>query len=238
MSTSWPFGSIPMFSQRVIHIDPAWSYEMWSDKGYEKSPQAHYDCLTMDELKALPVGHLAAPEAVLVMWGVFPMMPQALELMAHYGFQFKTGGAWAKQSPTGRKWAFGPGYVLRGAAEFYIIGTLGNPSTKSKSVRNLIVAPRREHSRKPDQIFADIEALWDGPYIDIFGRQQRAGWTVWGREADKFDEFPGPRRGRKQSDGAGDLPLTVGRKAGGPPLADTRPDQSLSVAPLFDGAAL
>lgn len=63
---------------------------------------------------------------------------------------------------------------------------MGNPKERSKSVRNLIVAPVREHSRKPDQIYSDIEELWDGPYCDLFGRQQRAGWTVWGNQSSRF----------------------------------------------------
>lgn len=184
---NWPFGDLRMFGYGVIHIDIPWSYEMYSAKGHEKSPHAHYDCMSMEELRAFPVGHLAKPDCVMVMWGVFPMMPQAIELMAQYGFQYKTGGAWAKQSPTGNKWAFGTGYIFRGAAEFYIVGTVGEPRIKSKSIRNLIVAPRREHSRKPEQIYADIEALWDGPYLDIFGRAQRPGWDVWGNQTNKFE---------------------------------------------------
>lgn len=188
MAGGWPFGDLKMFGYSVILLDPAWSYEMYSEKGHAKSPHAHYSCMSMDELKALPVGHLAQPDATMVMWSVFPMMPQALELMAHYGFQFKTGGAWAKQSKTGQKIAFGTGYIYRGAAEFWIVGTVGEPRLKSKSVRNLIVAPVREHSRKPDQMHSDIERLWDGPYVEIFGRQQRAGWDVWGNEAEKFEE--------------------------------------------------
>ncbi|MDQ4421445.1 MT-A70 family methyltransferase [Sphingobium sp. DEHP117] len=188
MGGGWPFGDLRMFGYGVLHIDPAWSYQMYSEKGHAKSPHAHYDCMSIDELKSYPVGDLAAPDAVMVMWGVFPMMPEALELMAHYGFQYKTGGAWAKQSPTGKAWSFGTGYIFRGAAEFYIVGTIGQPRQKSKSVRNLIVEPRREHSRKPDQIYRDIEALWDGPYIDVFGRQQRTGWDVFGNEIDKFGE--------------------------------------------------
>ena len=183
---TWPFGDIPMFSQSVIHIDPPWAYEMRTPKGYEKSPQAHYDCMTLDQLKELPVGHLAMPDSVMVMWGVFSMMPQAIELLAHYGYRYCTGGPWAKQSSTGKKWAFGTGYVYRNAAEFWIVGKMGNPVERSKSVRNLIVAPVREHSRKPDQIYSDIEELWEGPYCDLFGRQQREGWTVWGNQADRF----------------------------------------------------
>lgn len=188
---TWPFGDLPMFHFKVIHIDPAWSYQMRTDKGYEKSPQAHYDCMEMNAMKALPVGHLAAPDSVMVMWGVFPMMPQAIELLAHYGFRYVTGGAWAKRSSTGNKWAFGTGYVFRGAAEFYIVGKMGNPKERSKSVRNLIVAPLREHSRKPEQIYDDIEALWDGPRLDMFGRQQREGWVVWGNQSTKFDDVIG-----------------------------------------------
>jgi N6-adenosine-specific RNA methylase IME4 len=179
---------LPLFHFKVIHIDPVWSYTMRTPKGYEKSPQKHYDCLTIEQLKDIPIGQHAAPDSAMVMWGVFPMMPQAIELLAHYGYRYVTGGAWAKQSPTGRKWAFGSGYVLRGASEFYIVGKMGNPVEKSKSVRNLIVAPRREHSRKPEQIYSDIEALWDGPYLDVFGRCQRPGWTVVGNEAHKFEE--------------------------------------------------
>lgn len=234
MLSGWPFGGIPMFSQRVIHIDPAWAYEMWSDKGYEKSPHAHYECLSLDQMKALPVGHLAAPDSVCVMWGVFPMMPQALALLAHYGFRYVTGGAWAKQSSTGRKWAFGTGYVFRSAAEFYIVGKMGFPKERSRSIRNLIVAPLREHSRKPDQIYADIEALWDGPYCDLFGRQQREGWSVWGNETTKFDDIPGPRRDRKQDDGSRGYPTCGGIAGGLSP--HNRAVESSSAAPLFDGA--
>ena len=94
------------------------------------------------------------------------MLREAIQLMASWGFTYKTGGSWAKQSSTGKKWAFGTGYILRSAAEPYLLGTIGSPSYNSASVRNLIVAPVREHSRKPDDMHPMIEQLVEGPYLE------------------------------------------------------------------------
>jgi hypothetical protein len=115
VSTGWPFGALRPSKYGVILMDAAWLFEVWSAKGEGKSASRHYRCMTMAELKTLPVRHLAAPDCALVMWGVWSMLPQALDLMKAYGFTYKTGGAWAKRSPTGRKWAFGPGYIFRSA---------------------------------------------------------------------------------------------------------------------------
>ena len=122
------------------------------------------------------------------MWATAPMLPHAIETLAAWGFAFKSAGTWAKQSSTGTKWAFGPGYCFRSAAEFFLLGTIGKPVQRSKSVRNLIVAPVREHSRKPDEMRAMCEQLWDGPFIELFARQSAAGWRSWGNQIDKFDE--------------------------------------------------
>jgi N6-adenosine-specific RNA methylase IME4 len=96
------------------------------------------------------------------------------------GFEPKTEGAWAKQSSTGRKWAFGQGKILRCAVEFYMVGTRGHPTLHSRSVRNLIVAPVREHSRKPDELYHDMEALYGGPYLELHARYPYPGWIQWG----------------------------------------------------------
>ena len=87
--------------------------------------------------------------------------------------------ACAKQSKTGQKWAFGTGYLLRSSAEFFLIGTRGHPRQLSRSARNLIIAPVREHSRKPDAMYVLIEATWPGPYVELFARYPRAGWRQW-----------------------------------------------------------
>ena len=183
----WPFGSLRPGGYRAILADPPWRFENFSEKGEEKNPVAHYSCMSTADIAALPVGQLAAADCALVMWGTFPMMPDALALMAAWGFAYKSGGTWAKQSKTGEKWAFGTGYVLRSAAEFFAIGTIGKPKIRSHSVRNLIVAPIREHSRKPDAQYCLVEELFDGPYCELFSRTGRDGWDSWGDDADRFE---------------------------------------------------
>ena len=182
----------------VIYCDPPWAYEMYSAKGYEKSPQNHYDCMSIDALKGLrdPIVFATAPNAACIMWATFALLPAALDLMLTWGFQFKTGGPWMRA---------GNGYVLRSAAELFLIGTLGAPKIKNRSTRNLLLtghwpqrpedidsiivdSPRREHSRKPDEMTPLIENLFDGPYLELFTRQQRPGWTVWSNQTDKFTD--------------------------------------------------
>ncbi|ARR53470.1 DNA methyltransferase [Rhizorhabdus wittichii DC-6] len=184
---TWPFGDLRMFGYGAILADPPWYFRNFSAAGEAKNPVAHYACMSTDDIAALPVSHLAAQDCALFMWATAPMLPDAVRLMAAWGFTFKSAGAWAKQSTTGEKWAFGTGYCFRSAAEFYLLGTIGNPPVRSRSIRNLIVAPIREHSRKPDQMHADVEALYDGPYVELFARSTRLGWDCWGNETGKFE---------------------------------------------------
>lgn len=188
MILAWPFGNLTPLRYRVILCDPPWYFKNFSEKGEKKNPVAHYDCMDLPSIKALPVSQLAAPDCALVMWTTAPMLPEAIEIMKAWGFRFKSAGAWAKQSSTGEKWAFGTGYCYRSAAEFWLLGTLGNPRQRVRNVRNLIVAPTREHSRKPDQMRTDIETLWEGPYCELFGREQHRNWDVWGNQTDKFSK--------------------------------------------------
>ena len=137
--------------------------------------------MTLRAIKALPVGALAHPDGcALVMWATAPMLPDAIETVEAWGFTFKSAGAWAKRSSTGAKWAFGTGYCFRSAAEFFLLATRGKPRQQVRNVRNLIVAPVREHSRKPAAMYAACEALWAGPRIELFARQRREGWAAWG----------------------------------------------------------
>ncbi len=175
------------FKYRTIVADPPWKFKAYSEEGREKSAEAHYETMTLDEIKRLPVSHLAHPDgALLIMWATAPMVPQALEVVEAWGFEYCTMGAWAKQSSTGRKWAFGNGYRLRSAMEPYIVATLGKPATLSRSERNLIVSPVREHSRKPERMIEQAEAIGDGPRCEFFARQKRPGWDCWGNETGKF----------------------------------------------------
>jgi N6-adenosine-specific RNA methylase IME4 len=185
---TWPFAGLTPLKYGVILADPPWAFRLFSDKGERKLPQAHYDCMSLADIKALPVGHLAAQDCALVMWATAPMLDVQIEVLRAWGFTFKTAGAWAKQSSTGRSWAFGGGYLYRSAVEFYILATIGRPERQSRSVRNLIVAPVREHSRKPDAMHSDLERLFPGPRCELFARERRPGWDCWGNQADKFEK--------------------------------------------------
>lgn len=186
--TPWPFGDMPMFGYGMIMIDPPWKFETYSDEGkVEKSADAHYDTMTLDQIAALPIGHLAGKDCLLWMWGTHPMIQLQLPLIAGWGFKYVTGGVWVKTT-VNDKLAFGTGYRLRCASEPFFLATNGNPET-CRSVRTAIEGPIREHSRKPDEAYAEAERLCPNvPRADLFARQSRPGWTAWGNEITKFDE--------------------------------------------------
>jgi N6-adenosine-specific RNA methylase IME4 len=163
-------------------VDPGWRFGTWSPRGRGKSADQKYRCDSLADIKALPVGELFKPDAAIALW--FPQYANHWvgEVLEAWGFEPRTLGTWAKQTSTGRKWFFGQGKILRSAAEFYQIGVRGHPPVRSHGVRNLIVAPWRGHSRKPDQLYRDMQQLYAGPYVELFARHYRPGWTGWGNE--------------------------------------------------------
>ena len=195
-SAASPFAELTPFKYGVILADPPWAYAMRSEKGYAKSPEAHYDTMPIDQIKALPVADLAAGDCLLILWSTWPHLVQALEVMAAWGFTYKTGGAWVKRTASG-KTAFGTGYLLRSASEPFLVGTIGNPPIRSRSERNvietvedfpaLIDAERREHSRKPPQMRDMIERLLPDRFaVELFAREAWPGHDVWGNETGTF----------------------------------------------------
>lgn len=187
--TDFIFNGLTQHGYRAILADPPWTFRTFSEAGQEKSPQAHYVCMEPEHIYRLPVQSLAHPEGcLLVLWGTAPMIEQAFTTVSRWGFTYKTMGAWAKQGRAGgEKWAFGTGFLLRSAAEFWLVATRGRVPLKSRSVRNLLVSPVREHSRKPDEMRQIVEALSDGPYLELFARERAPGWDAWGNEVGKFD---------------------------------------------------
>jgi N6-adenosine-specific RNA methylase IME4 len=172
---------------RAILIDAPLPFKTWSHKGERRSPQHHYACMSIEELKALPIVDMAAPDCFLFSWIPLRSVDLVRPLMKAWGFEF-SGAAfgWAKQNKNGVGWFMGGGYTTRHNLEICWLGRRGKPQRKSAGIRELIVAPVREHSRKPDEVYWRIEALCDGPYLEIFARQQWPGWTCIGDEAGKF----------------------------------------------------
>ena len=125
--------------------------------------------------------------------------------MTIWGFTYKSVGfVWAKRTPRDTGWHMGCGYGTRANAEYCLLGTRGRPKRLARDVRQLVVAPRREHSRKPDEIAAAIERLFPGARLEMFARTARPGWDAWGVQAGLLDSGAAPKR-RWRSDGHPDL---------------------------------
>jgi N6-adenosine-specific RNA methylase IME4 len=178
----------------VIYADPPWRFATFSPKGEGRSATMHYNCMAFADLCRLPIRDHATLDCCLFLWTTDPMLPRALELINAWGFAYKTVAfTWAKLNrssvgPTFSEPAFftGMGYWTRANPEQCLLATSGKPRRLSKAVRQLIVSPRREHSRKPDEAYGRIEALVSGPYLELFARSHRPGWTVWGDQIGLF----------------------------------------------------
>lgn len=197
-----PFRGFRRNHYRVILADPPWSFLTRSDKGKDRSPDRHYTTMTIDQIKALPVRDLAAKDCVLFMWVIDTHAAMALDIIKAWGFTYKTVGLyWAKTNRDGTFFS-GTGYWTRAnpehAYEAYFgeeqevercfLNTVGRPKRVNKDVPRLIVSNRREHSRKPEDAWERIERLCDGPYLELFGREQHGNWSVFGNETDKFND--------------------------------------------------
>ncbi len=183
---NWPWGDLQPHSFDFIMADPPWEFRLRSKKGEAKSAQAHYRTMPIAEINALPVLDLAAPNSLLWLWGTAPMLPQQLGTIAAWGFTYCTEGVWVKMTANG-KISFGTGYALRGSHEPFIIAKRGEPRL-TKSTRSVIMAKAREHSRKPEEAFAEAERLMPrANRLELFSRTDRPGWTAFGDEIGKFN---------------------------------------------------
>lgn len=195
----WQFGDLQPFSAGVIACDPALRFLNWSKKGEDRNASQHYETMDFEEILALRVGELASEHCALLLWMSGPFANRWPETMVRWGFKF-SGKAfcWAKPnerdcgSPVAnicddKNWFMGLGYGSRHNTEDCWLGIRGSPRRLNANVRELIVAPLREHSRKPDEFYARAERLFAGPYVELFSRAARPGWSAWGREAGKFD---------------------------------------------------
>ena len=180
---------------RAILVDPPWQYKTYSEEtGQGRSAESHYPTMSIEEMAALPVGDLAATDCALFMWVTWPTIQQAFALGQTWGFEYKTCGfLWAKlnkEKPSflaasrDENWHMGMGFWSRANTEACLLFTKGEPPRLNADVRQLLVSPLREHSQKPDEIYGRIERLVAGPYLELFARQKREGWSVWGNEVE------------------------------------------------------
>lgn len=143
--------------------------------------------MTLDEIAALPVSSVSADTSHLYLWVPNALLPEGLKVMAAWGFSYKSNIVWHKIRKDGGPDGRGVGFYFRNVTELVLFGVRGkNARTLAAGRRqvNFLATQKREHSRKPDEIYPIIEACSSGPRLEMFARGTRPGWTVWGNQAD------------------------------------------------------
>ncbi|WP_411845693.1 MT-A70 family methyltransferase [Roseibacillus persicicus] len=171
---------------RVIYADPPWRFRDKMHPGW-KGVCHKYSTLRAKEIAALPVGELTAENCLLAMWWVPSQPEEALQVMKAWGFRLATmkGFTWVKRTRNGKR-AFGLGHYTRGNTECCLFGVKGKTGelVVDRGISQLVEAPLREHSRKPDEVRENLELLTGaGNRIELFARSRHQGWDAWGNQA-------------------------------------------------------
>lgn len=195
---------VPDGGFRAILADPPWHFRArtalqvgnWSSR---RDAEKHYQVMGLDDIMAVPVRDIAAKDCHLFLWATGPCLRQAFDVIEAWGFRYSAVAfTWVKLRrrhdprqlrivPTEEgDLHVGLGLTTRKNAEFVLLGRRGSPHRNAKDVREIVLAPVREHSRKPDEVQRRIERYCDGPYCEIFARETRPGWHCWGNETQKF----------------------------------------------------
>lgn len=178
----------------TVLADPPWQFSNRTGKmAPEHRRLSRYSTMTLDEIMALPVSQMALPQSHLYLWVPNALILEGLEVMKRWGFTYKTNLVWFKIRQDGGPDGRGVGFYFRNVTELILFGTRGSLRTLDPGRRqvNIITSRKREHSRKPDELYNIIEKCSPGPYLELFARHSRPRWTQWGNEivSDLFSEF-------------------------------------------------
>lgn len=177
------------FSQfGTILADPPWRFANRTGKmAPEHKRLLRYETLSFQEIYELPISKIVLPQSHLYLWVPNALLAQGLETMQRWGFTYKTNIIWHKIRKDGGPDGRGVGFYFRNVTEIILFGVRGSLRTFKPGRRqvNFIATRKREHSRKPDELYPIIEACSPGPYLELFARQKRINWTVWGNETEQ-----------------------------------------------------
>lgn len=176
---------------KTILADPPWQFQNRTGKmAPEHKRLARYATMTLADVAALPVANLAEATAHLYLWVPNALLPDGLEVMKAWGFNYKSNIVWYKVRKDGGPDRRGVGFYFRNVTEILLFGVRGKNArtlAPGRSQENIISTRKREHSRKPDEQYDLIESCSPGPRLELFARGPRKGWTVWGNQADEYE---------------------------------------------------
>lgn len=173
---------------QVILADPPWKYNNRANHKtrFRGGASGHYDLMSTSDICSLPIGDLADPSSsLLFLWATFPMLEDSLKVIEAWGFKYKTVGfTWCKLNTKSLTPFFGVGHYTKSNAEICLLATKGSViKPVVNTVSSLILSPRQEHSRKPDESYERIEAMYPNlKKIELFARRKRQGWQSWGNQ--------------------------------------------------------
>lgn len=174
----------------TILADPPWQFQNRTGKmAPEHKRLTRYGTMDLAGIMALPVAEACVEPAHLYLWVPNAMLPEGLQVMAAWGFQYKSNLVWSKIRKDGGPDGRGVGFYFRNVTELILFGVRGrNARTLAPGRRqvNIIESRKREHSRKPDELYPLIEACSPGPYLELFARGPQPGWSSWGNQADDY----------------------------------------------------
>ena len=182
MTTSPPALSQLEQKYGTILADPPWRFANRTGKiAPEHRRLMRYPTMSLEEIQALPVAQVAKRQSHLYLWVPNALLAEGLEVMRAWGFTYKTNLVWYKVRQDGGPDGRGVGFYYRNVTELVLFGVCGSLRTLTPARRqvNIIPSRKREHSRKPDDLYEIIEKCSPGPYLELFARYQRVNWTQW-----------------------------------------------------------
>lgn len=172
---------------KTIYADPPWQFANRTGKvAPEHKRLNRYSTMKLEDIKALPVADIADEKCHLYLWVPNALLPEGLEVMKAWGFEYKTNIIWEKIRKDGFPDGRGVGFYFRNVTEILLFGIKGSNNRTLSAGRtqvNLIRSMKKEHSRKPDEFIALIESCSPGPYLELFARGVRPNWDMWGNQA-------------------------------------------------------
>lgn len=176
---------------KTVLADPPWQFTNRTGKmAPEHKRLSRYPTMKLQEIKDLPVEAILADTAHLYLWVPNALLAEGMEVMSHWGFTYKTNLIWYKVRKDGGPDRRGVGFYFRNVTEMILFGVRGKNARTlqpGRSQENMIVSRKREHSRKPDEQYDLIESCSSGPYLELFARGPRKGWTVWGNQSEEYE---------------------------------------------------